>query len=323
VARSQRQDIDCLAEMPIEEAHDRDRRVIAPVFARVTISGVGHKNPPAQRAGIGRARPVRWLGACAVALGLMVAGCGVAGGAGADFPNPPRESPVTVVLVSADGRVLTGVGPVECGHDPRLVARSNPRTVTLIWLNLDTNCNAEVLQHAVARARLPVPLGNRRLVQASGGGPVRYFDERGLARVTVLPAGLRLSSEYPTEWTSTRFHQAVGDTRAYAGPPGTGTAGPGWPCSCAQLQIIQLAVSGRFAPLTQYTKVPPADVRVRGRAAVLLGEGSGQGSIYARSITWVEHGYQFWVGALNDPKKVRLGDAQLIAVADGIRLPTG
>jgi hypothetical protein len=241
-----------------------------------------------------------------VALGLMVAGCGVPGGAGADFPNPPRESPVTDVLVSTDGRVLTGVGPVECGHDPRLIARSSPGTVTLIWLNPDTSCNAEVLQHAVARARLPVPLGNRRLVQASGGEAVRYFDERDLARVTVLPAGFRLSSEYPTEWISTRFHQAVGDTRVYAGPPGTGAAGPGWPCSCAQ-----------------YTKVPPVDVRVHGRAAVLLGEGSGQGSIYARSITWVEHGYRFWVGILNDPKKVRLGDAQLIAIADGIRLPAG
>jgi hypothetical protein len=36
--------------------------------------------------------------------------------------------------------------------------------VTLIWLNPDTSCNAEVLQQAVARARLPVPLGSRRLV---------------------------------------------------------------------------------------------------------------------------------------------------------------
>ena len=284
---------------------------------------MGHENPPVERAGIGRARPVRWLGACAVALGLMVAGCGAAGGAGADFPKPPRESPVTVVLVSADGRVLIGVGPVECGHDPRLVARSNPSKVTLIWLNPDTNCNAEVLQHAVARARLHMPLGNRRLVQAAGDGPVRHFDERDLARVTVLPAGFRLSSEYPTEWISKRFHQAVGDTRAYAAPHGTGAAGPGWSCSCAQLQITQLEVSGRFTPLTQNTKVAPVDVRVRGRAAVLLGEGSGQGSIYARSITWVEHGYRFWVGVLNDPKKPGLGDAQLITIADGIRSPTG
>lgn len=253
----------------------------------------------------------------------MVAGCGVPGAAGANFPNPARESPVTVVLVSADGRVLTGVGPAECGHEPRLVARSNPSEVTLIWLNPDTNCNAEVLQHAVVRARLPVPLGNRRLVQASGGGPVRYFDERDLARVTVLPAGFRLSSEYPTEWISKRFHQVVGDSRAYARPPGTGAAGPGWSRSCAQLQITQLAVSGLFTPLTQYAKVPPVDVRVHGRAAVLLGGGSGQGAIYARSITWVEHGYRFWVGVLNNPMKVGLGDAQLITIADGIRLPTG
>jgi hypothetical protein len=95
---------------------------------------VGHKNPAhARHAGVGPARRVRSLGAGAVALGLMAAGCGVLG-SGSGFPNPPPQSPVATVLVSADGRVITGVGGMACGHDPRLVARSYPRKVTLLLM---------------------------------------------------------------------------------------------------------------------------------------------------------------------------------------------
>jgi len=287
-------------------------RTVAPVSARVIINGVGHKNPAGvQQAGIGSARRVRWLGAGAVALGLMVAGCGVLG-SGSGFPNPPPQYPVATVLVSTDGRVITGVGGMACGHDPRLVARSYPRKVTLIWLNPDTNCNAETARRAVVRIRLAEPLGNRPLVQASGGGRIPYFDQRDLVRVTMLPAGFRLLGEFPAG-------QPVGDTRTYAGPPGTGTAGPGWPCQCAQLVIWQQVVSKGFIPPTQQTSQHPVHARVHGRVAALL----DNGPLYARSVNWMDHGYYFTVGVAYGPKKVSLTDAQLIAVADGIRLRPG
>ncbi len=272
------------------------------------INGVGHKHPArAQHAGIGLARRVRWLGAGAVSLALMAAGCGVLG-PGSGFPPPPRQAPVTTVLVSADGWVITGVGGMACGHDPRLVARSYPRKVTLIWVNPDTNCNGETLRSAVVRIRLAEALGNRQLVQAGDGGQIPYFDQRDLARVTVLPAGFRLRGEFPAG-------QPVGDTRTYPGPPGTGTAEPGWPCQCAQLVIWQQVVSKRFITPTQQTSQRPVYVRVHGRVAALL----DNGPFYARSVNWMDHGYYFTVGVAYGPEKVPLTDAQLIAVADGIR----
>lgn len=276
----------------------------------MTINGVGHKFlVRAQQAGIGPVRRTRWLGAGAVALGLMAAGCGVLG-SGSGFPSPPRQSPVTTVLVSADGRVITGVGGMACGHDPRLVARSYPRKVTLIWVNPDTNCNGETLRSAVVRIRLQEPLGNRPLVQASGGSRIPYFDGRDLARLTVLPAGFRLRGEFPAG-------QPVGDTRTYAGPPGTGAAAPGWPCQCAQLVIWRQVVSKGFILPTHQTSQHPVHVRVHGRVAALL----DNERFYARSVNWMEHGCYFTVGVAYGPKQIPLTDAQLIAVADGIRPP--
>jgi len=278
-----------------------------PVSARVMINGVGHKIlARAQQAGTGPGRQC-WRRAGAVALGLMAAGCGALG-SGSGFPSPPRQSPVTTVLVSADGRVVTGVGGMACGHDPRLVARSYPRKVTLIWVNPDTNCSGETLRSTVVRIRLLEPVGNRLLVHAAGSGRIPYFDDRDLARVTVLPAGFQLRGEFPAG-------QPAGDKRTYAGPPGTGTVGPHWPCPCAQLVIWQQVVSKGFILPTQQTSQHPVHVRVHGRVAALL----DNGPFYARSVNWMEQGYYFTIGVAYGPKKIPLTDAQLIAIANGIR----
>jgi hypothetical protein len=283
-----------------------DRNVIAPrvvpVSSRVMIDGVGHKNPAhVRQASTGVTPRVRGP-AGLVAVGLIAAGCGLLG-PGADFPSPPRQSPVTTVLVSTDGRVITGVGGMACGHDPRLVARSYPHKVTLTWINPDTNCHAETTRSTVVRIRLAEPLGTRPLVQASGGGRIPYFDQRALARVTVLPAGFRLRSEIPAG-------QPVGDTRTYAGP--------GWPCRCAQLVIWQQVISKGFIRPAQQTSQHPTQVLVHGQVAALL----INGPFYARSINWMDHGYYFTVGVAYGPAKVPLTNAQLTAVADGIRLPS-
>jgi hypothetical protein len=260
-------------------------------------------------AGLGRGRRAWWLPGGALALGLMAAGCA---GSGANFPSPPRLTPVTQVLVSADGRVITGRGPVACGHDPRLVARSYPRKVTLTWVSPDTSCNAEVIRFAVVSVRLPAPLGNRALVQASGGGTVRYFGQRNLARVMVLPPGFRLSSDLPSASLTQTGQQAVGDMRTCTGPSGTG----------AQLQITQLP-----ATVSTRSTLPswpwPGHARVHGRAAALLVQRSG-GLVYSRSITWADQGYRFVVGvSVTGRGQVPLSDARLIAVAGDIRLRPG
>ena len=105
-------------------------------------------------------------------FGLVAVGCG---GTNADFPPPPRTAPVnSLVLVSANGRVLTARGAIACGHRPLLVARSYPDRVTLTWVNPDTSCNAEAIKQVTVSTSLPTPLGGRALVQASTGARISY-----------------------------------------------------------------------------------------------------------------------------------------------------
>jgi hypothetical protein len=253
----------------------------------------------------------------------MAAGCATPGGN--LWPSPPRTSPVSgQVLVSSDGRVITGIGPRACGHAPRLVARSYPRKVTLNWVNPDTHCHAEMLGSASGRARLPAPLGARALLQAASGTPVPYFDERDLARAGALPARFRLSSDLPWdigEFPSVSFPDpaqfAVGDTRTYTGHA----------TSAARLSIAQLAATRRFNPLTPWPW--PGRARVDGRPAALLA-GRAHGVVYSRSITWADHDYRFVVTiyvqgplphSVDINKQVPLSTPELTTVADGIRLP--
>jgi hypothetical protein len=114
-----------------------------------------------------------------IVAGVLVLAVAACGRAGADFPAPPRYAPVSSpVTVSANGRVITARGVIACGHRPRLVARSYPGRVTLTWVNPDTNCNAEAVRPVVVSVSLPVPLGSRKLVQASTGRRIRYRTTR-------------------------------------------------------------------------------------------------------------------------------------------------
>jgi hypothetical protein len=261
----------------------------------------------------------------ALAVAATVAGCATP--AGVLWPSPPTTSPVDQpVLVSADGRVITAIGPRACGHAPRLVARSHPRKVTLTWLNPDTNCHAEMLGTASGRARLLAPLGTRALVQATSGAPVSYFDERDLARIGMLPAGFRPSSDLP--WTISEIPSAsfpdpaqwaVGDTRTYTREAST----------AARLSIAQLAAAHGFNPLAPWPW--HGRVRVDGRPAAMF-VGRANGLVYSRSITWVDHVYRFVVTtyvqgpfphSVDTKKQVPLSKTQLAAVADGIRMGQG
>jgi hypothetical protein len=111
-------------------------------------------------------------GALAAAVLLLLPACGATN---ADFPPPPRTAEITsAVTVSPDGKVITARGVIACGHRPVLVARSYPGRVTLEWVNPDTSCNAEAIMAVFVIVRLSVPLGHRRLVQASTGTPIPY-----------------------------------------------------------------------------------------------------------------------------------------------------
>jgi hypothetical protein len=280
--------------------------VIVPVSAGVTIKSMSRKSPARPRhVGISLAWRTRRLGSGAAALGLLAAGCF---SFPPDFPHSPRRFPVATVLVSANGRVITAVGGKACGHKPRLVARSHPDKVTQVWVNPDATCNAETARAVAVRIVLPEPLGNRPLAHASGSGRIPYFSQRDFARVTVLPAGYRLSSEVPAG-------QPVGDRRTYTIPPGTDTAGTHRPCPCAQLVIWQQVLSRGFISPTQQTSQHPIHAEVHGRSAALL----VNGPLDARSVNWAEHGYYFTVGVAYGPDIAPLTNTQLIAVADGIQ----
>ncbi len=128
------------------------------------------------------------------------------------------------MLVSADGRVITAIGTVLCGHAQRLVARSHRDKVALILENPDRHCKdiasaPAITQLTPASARLPAPLGNRALVRVgSTRGTIPYFNERDLASVRSLPFGLRLSSDEPANVVGTQGQPEIGDTRRYMSP---------------------------------------------------------------------------------------------------------
>ena len=248
-------------------------------------------------------RGVRWRATGAVGLCLALAGCGLSG---SGFPRVPERSPVRTVLVSASGRVLTAAGGRACGHRPRLVAKSRPHSVSLVFVYPPMNCYAETVRTITVRATLPQPLGGRTLVHP-GGGRIPSFSQRQFARVTVLPAGYRLASEIPAG-------QPAGDQRTYTVP--SGTAGVGRPCPCAHLVIWQQVIGTGFIPPTQQTSQRPGHAAIHGiRASVLT-----SGPFFLRSVNWAEHGYYFTVGIAYDAPTAGLTTTQLIAVADGLRV---
>jgi hypothetical protein len=229
---------------------------------------------------------------------LLVAGCSA--GPFAAFPSPPRYEPVgQTVLVSADGRVITAIGPVACGHAPRLVARSFPDKVSLIFENPDTKCNGEVIGSVPASAHLPAPLGNRALIRVgSTRGTIPYFNERDLASVRRLPFGLRLSSDEPAYVTGAQGQPEIGDTRTYLSAD-------------AAMEITQIVPSPPL-PARRYwfsTACPIVPGWLRQFPA-------------CRTVTWIAHGYHFLVSlAVRHGMTVTV--RELRTIAEGVVLSRG
>jgi hypothetical protein len=241
--------------------------------------------------------------ATVASLAMVTAGCSIVSPSGFG-PQPSGEPVSNPVLVSADGKTISGYAPIVCGRRAELVARSNPRKVSLVWSNPASGCDAEIIATAIAHTTLRAPLGARALMQASGGQAIPYFSERDLAQVTVLPRVYQLRSDLPTD-NGMLATAEPGDTRIYAAAGGT-------------LSITQIAPLKGIFPLARWPW--PGRVLVAGQPAGLIID-RVHGLVDDRSITWAAHGYRFILtisAAGSHP--VRLSTTQLAAIAAGLIL---
>jgi hypothetical protein len=228
---------------------------------------------------------------------MVAAGCSSTLSAG--FPKPPRFEPVgATVLVSADGRVITAVGKVVCGHAQRLVARSYPTKVVLVFENPDRNCHAEEIQRMPASTRLAVPLGSRALVRAgSTKATIPQFSERHLARVRRLPFGLRLSGDGPADASGPQGQAEIGDTRTYMSPK-------------AIMVVTQIIPSPSLSDRRYWFSAS---------CPIMFGWRPRHGSGRCRTVTWVTHGYHFLLGMAVE-HGLTLSVQQLRMIAEGVML---
>jgi hypothetical protein len=241
-------------------------------------------------------------GTVLVLAALMVAGCSTGPVVSS---KPPRFEPVGfTVLVSANGRVITALGTVVCGHAQRLIARSSPDKVALIFENPDHNCNdlgATFSQLVPASTRLPTPLGNRALIRVDQTrGTLPYFSERDLASIRRLPFGLRLSGDEPSDLTGRQGQLEIGDTRTYMSPK-------------ALLEVTQIVPSPSLASRTYWFNTSCPN---------LAGWHPPRGLGHCRGVTWVAHGYHFLVGMAVE-SGMTLSVQELRTIAEGILVSPG
>ncbi len=252
-----------------------------------------------------------------VVLALVVSACSP----GQSIPpttqtGPALTSPVTgPVLLSADGRTITTDAQVECGHDPSLRARSYPNRVTLALVaplvaQPNEFCLFDFGQEVLSvQTKLPAPLGRRKLVQASSGNAISYFDARLLARLTVLPPGCVLGGDSPSGGFGAGSYVAAARWCPYTKP-----AFP-----LATLTVTQAIGHGAFDAKLGSPVVAHPSVN-RHRASLQVAAASGPLGVFLRVLTWDADGYTFMLmTSLNGPRERVLTTRQLLAIADGLR----
>jgi hypothetical protein len=218
-------------------------------------------------------------------------------------------------LVSTGGRTITTLAAFTCFHNPTLRARSYANRVTLtlvvpILAQSNEFCSFDFGRQVLdVHTTLPAPLRRRRLVQASSGKPIPYFDANRFARLTVLPRGCRLSGGTPEGGYLSASYLA--DTR-YC--PDTKPALP-----LATLIVTQAI--GRVAFDAKRGWPVLARPSVNGhRATLLVRVGTGGLGVYLRVLIWDAGGFTFMLETfLNGARERVLTTRQLLAIADGLR----
>ena len=219
---------------------------------------------------------------------------------------------VPFALVSADGRrvSVTGYGG-GCTLDTHLFADESTDRVVLRLYGYSpppspgTTCTTELIV-MTRSAVLHAPLGRRRLVDASTGRPVHWFDGRRLARVTWLPRAAAAARDALLR---------KGWVRSYPFPGHRTEAG---------IDVSQLP--GALKP-ADYTPGRPMEVtrtHVHGLQAVITVQRDDHGGLIQASITWAERGWRLSVASAPEWAWQRpWSPSVLMRVADGLRLPAG
>lgn len=237
-------------------------------------------------------------GTVLVLAALVMAGCSA--GPSAPAYKLPRLEPVgDTVLVSADGRTITALGTEVCTRAQRLVARSHPGQVALIFENPAHGCKYPGSDSggvpAPASTRLPAPLGDRALIRAGRTrGTIPYFNERDLASIRRLPFGLRLSRDVPASAYGPQGPE-IGDTRQYISPK-------------AAMVVTQIVPSPPLAARSYWfsTSCP-----------IAFGWNPRHGDGPCRMITWIAHGYHFLLNVAVE-RGMTLSKQELRRVAEGV-----
>lgn len=217
------------------------------------------------------------------------------------------------VLVSSDGRTITAKTTKACGLDPVLVTYPDANRVALALAVPPPPSGvvcSDVAEIVIIQAHLAVPLGNRLLVGKSDGSPIKYFDEKNLAQPSTIPTGFHISQDEPASALALGS-APIGDTRTYLG------SAP----SDALLTITQVLDSTPMKTMLAWPVT--SQVTLHGQTAELRTESSSAGQVVARSLTWTEAGYTFVVTSFDHMvQQVPLSEADLINIANGVRLPT-
>jgi hypothetical protein len=221
--------------------------------------------------------------------------------------DPAAEDRPTIAwrgaLLTADGRGLLLAYPKGCADGPdRVVVSEDAATVRvgIVQRPLRSGDCAASYQPTTVEARLPGPLGSRRLVDAHTGIEHQPVDAAGVLRPTFLPRGVPLT---PTGEGPTTEAGPSGWRRSY-GPAGglTGVAIEQAPASAA------LRPAG-FRPV--------ATVSVGGRPALLSTRRDGGGEYVLR---WTAGGWTRQVSVVPvRPAEVRSMAAELVRVAESLR----
>jgi len=235
-----------------------------------------------------------------------------AGAAWRPAPGYKAEpQPVRFALVSADGRRITAIATGGgCTRDAHLSAVERADRVVLRLAGITPavitgGCTADLL--VLTRATtLSAPLGRRRLLDATTGHRVRWFDGRRLAVPGWLPPGAAAPSDRPV---------GSGWDRSYAFP-GHRHAAP--------VDVTQTPTR-----LTRPSYRPDPDLifswtTVHGRPALLILQRDHEGRLLQSELSWVENDFLMRVASYPEWAWQRpLPMRSLMRVATGLRLPPG